>query len=165
MAILAAIDETLVQVDRYSNMEYVDYVFDLGTDGDEWSQVTMNLAPRFLEAYIVNIFARSINAPATARDLDAQRERFTVFLLKGNQIAAPSFAAFLGVSEQLANSHVSLVTAVPNGWIAQMKFQPKLHVSRSDAIRMVVPPTDDGATATADLEVMMQIEGIKYTKK
>ncbi len=150
--------------DRKIGEDWLTYAVNASTTGDEWSTVQLAIPSDILDGYIYQMQVVSTNSPATARNMDQQRERVVVSLLKGAGLAGVPSLRTIEASEELANGSNDVNSGVPSAWVA--RFPPlNVHVVGADQLSLVLPPADDSGTPTADYSVTVGLRDVTYTKK
>ena len=130
------------------------YNVDLGTAGDQWSQITLTLPQDIDEALITGIACIGNTPPATARDVDAQNEAFVI------SVQYPGATYYMpGTYTRGRNINVtSFSQNSPQNvlWTWQGRISYK---ADAQTIVIFVPPVDDhDAAPTADLGITLQLD-------
>ncbi len=165
MANIANSARTTFAADRRNNNEYWQYVLDMGTQGDEWSTVNLIIPQNVLDGLLFSVVVETRNAPATARDLDAQRERWSLSVNRGGQLANAVLSPRVVIGDNISNWNVGVGAVATDGWISRGEIREPIWFGRDDLFAMVIPPTDASSTPTADAVVWLGVQNLKYTKQ
>ncbi len=167
MATLTAMDVTIQWADRRHNLEYLQYHIDALTFGDEWNHIDLRIPTNILEGLLISCTVETRNAPATARDLDAQREVCSIVVRQAAQLATPVIAPVVAVSEPISNFNLGVGVPTVDAWATEFREIPArlIRLTRDDIVQLHLPPADDNTTPTADYFCRLMVAIGKYTKK
>ncbi len=167
MATLSPMDPSIVFADRRHNVEYLQYSINAVTFGDEWNHIDLNIPTNILEGVLINCNVETRNAPATARNLDAQREVCQLSLRVAAQLSTPIMAPVVAVSEPISNSNLGVGAPGVDAWATEFRDLAAhfIRLTRDDILQLHMPPADDNSTPTADYFCRLILAIGKYTKK